>query len=385
MNAARFFTRLIAFGLTLMLADGLGQALLADKLAVPAGGRLPENQETGFLQGAIDSVAQASHPRIVFLGSSPTYGVTIKDPANTYPAQFEQALETERKQKVSVHNLAAKGFLAADLSMILAATLASADAYVIQLNYHTFSPSLLAGTPIRHPDLPERLGVAVPATEAKLLGTRPTPALNWNASLRSSLRRHWWFYRERERLALLWLGKNPERWLYDTFFPKPKDMAAEPAGGAQAAAAQDEDTVEAKPFYELKPARQGYIVKRYAQNASFELAADNLEWHFVRRMLAQLKAAGKPAVFFIAPINAEALSFYEVMDWKQYTRNVAKIKASVEAEGFAFVDINRSGPLPEDLFADISHTLDAGGQAFGPRLWALSRDYLGSRLKEAAR
>ena len=117
----------------------------------------------------------------------------------------------------------------------------------------------------------------------------------------------------------------------------------------------------------------------------FELADDNLEWHFLKRMLAQLKAAGKPAVIFIAPINAEALSFYEVMDWKQYARNIAKIKASVEAEGFAFVDINRSGPLPEDLFADISHTLDAGGQAFGPRLWALSRDYLAPRLTEVRR
>lgn len=366
MNATRFLTRLGCFVLTLLLVDLLGPGLMAVKdQDLP---RLPDNQETGFLQSFIDRLGTDTHrPRIAFLGSSPSYGVTINDPANTYPATFHAALKKIRPE-ASVHNLAAKGFLAADLNYILRATLSDSDAYVIQLNYHTFSPKLLAGNPIRHPDLPERLGVGVTSEEARLIGTRPTPVLNWNAQIREQLRKHWWFYRERERLALQVLGQTPERWFYDRFFPQ--------------AQAEDnaEESPDAKPFYELKNARQIYIVKRYAENATYELTDDNIEWRYVRQMLKQLKANNKPAVFFIAPINADALRFYKVMDWKQYERNVAKIRQSIEAEGFAFVDINIKQALPEDLFADISHTLDDGGKSFGPLLFSLSRPYLEKSL-----
>ncbi|PKL76203.1 MAG: hypothetical protein CVV27_11475 [Candidatus Melainabacteria bacterium HGW-Melainabacteria-1] len=370
MNGKRFLMRCLFFMLTLVLVELTGRQWLAAGLRAMPSQRLPDNQETGFLQSFIDRIPTQSDPsqaRVVFLGSSPTYGVTIRDSANTYPAGFASALQQDRPgQSVKVYNLAAKGFLAADLSMTLAATLDRADAFVIQLNYHTFSPELLAGTPIRHPDLPERLGVKIGADEARWLGVRPTPVLNWNASIRSALRQHWWFYREREQLALKWLGQSPERWLYERFFPQ--------------AVAEDVDEPEARPFYELKEARQLYIVQRYAKNASFELSDDNTEWRFVKRMLKQLRQAGKPAVFFVAPINAEALRFFEVMDWAQYQRNLAKLRASIEAEGFALIDVNLNSPLPEDLFADISHTLDAGGQVFGPRLWELSKSYLEPRL-----
>ncbi|MEZ0374830.1 MAG: hypothetical protein ACAI44_37430 [Candidatus Sericytochromatia bacterium] len=379
MKALSLLRRLGFFLLTLVLIDMVGQFVLADRLAQSLGTRLPENQETGFLQGFIDRLeaesgqeqASASpemhtgiYPtQLVFLGSSPTWGVTIRDPNHTYPAAF-QAAQEETLPLLSVHNFAAKGFLAADLNTVLGATLNTAEGFVIQLNYHTFSPKLLGSTPIRHPDLPERLGVPVTADEAKMLGMRPTPVLNWNASLRAGLRRIWWFYREREKLALLALGATPESWVYHRFYPE------KPA----------EEIPEAKPFYELKPARQLYIVKRYAENASYELDDLNIELRFVKIMLARLKAAHKPAVFFIAPINVDSLRFYEVMDWKQYRRNMDKLRKVVEAEGFKFVDINLTEPLPEDAFADISHTLDNGGQAFGKKLWALSRDYFEKRL-----
>lgn len=377
MNATRFLSRFGAFLLTLVLVDLLGPKLMPvkDQTGPVENYRLPDNQETGFLQSLIDQQrADQGRPRITFLGSSPTYGVTIQNPAYTYPASFAAYFRKSHPQS-SVYNFAAKGFLAADLNYLMRATINQTDAYVIQLNYHTFSPKLLSGTPIRHPDLPERLGTGVTLEEAKLIGTRPTPLFNWNAAIRQQLRAHWWFYRERERLALQFLGQSPERWFYDKFFPQAKADAS-PESDANA-----EEAPESKPFYELKNARQVYIVKRYAENATYELTDENIEWRFVRQMLKQLKAQNKPAVFFIAPINADALRFYEVMDWKQYQRNIAKLKQSIEAEGFGFIDINISQPLPEDLFADISHTLDEGGKSFGPMLYRLSSPYWEKALK----
>lgn len=369
MNASRFFRRLGFFGLTLLLVDGVGHTVLADKIALTDYRRLPENQEMGFLRSFIDRLAsEKGQTRLVFLGSSPTWGVSIKDPGHTYAASFGQALKQAYPQaNVSISNLAARGFLAADLNAVLRATLAQAEGFVIQLNYHTFSPKLLQATPIRHPDLPESLGVQVPADEAKMLGMRPTPALNWNASLRAGLRRSWWFYREREKLALSALGATPESWVYHKFYPeKPSDEAS-----------------GFEPFYQLKPARQTTIVHRYAENARFEIEDPNIELRFVAKMLAQLKAADKPAVFFIAPINAEDLKFYEVMDWKQYQRNVDIVRKLIEGAGYRLIDINLVKPLPAEDFADISHTLDVGGQAFGPRLWQLSKPAFEEKFKWA--
>ncbi len=382
MNATRFLSRFGAFLLTLALVDLLGPKLMpaSDLTNGPVENyRLPDNQETGFLQSLIDRQrVDQGQPQVTFLGSSPTYGVTIQNPAHTYAASFSAYFKRSRPQS-SVYNFAAKGFLAADLNSIMRATIAQTDAYVIQLNYHTFSPKLLASTPIRHPDLPERLGTSITLEEAKLIGTRPTPLFNWNAAIRQQLRAHWWFYRERERLALQFLGQSPERWLYDRFFPQAKAEATQTAQTNTDTSV--EQAPETKPFYELKNAQQVSIVKRYAENTTYELTDDNIEWRFVKQMLKQLKAQNKPAVFFIAPINADALRFYEVMDWKQYQHNVAKLRQSIEAEGFGFIDINLSQPLPEDLFADISHTLDEGGKTFGPLLYRLSSPYWEKTLK----
>lgn len=365
MNAKRFFRRLGFFLLTLVLVDLAGRDWLEGKLAITDRLRLPENQEMGFLPSFIDRLDQRAGKKIVFLGSSPTWGVAIREPRHTYPETFAAALRHDLPARaVSVDNFAAKGLLAADLNAILRASIDKADGFVIQLNYHTFSPHLLNQTPIRHPDLPESLGVAVPADEARWLNMRPTPLLNWNASLRAGLRRIWWFYREREKLALLGLGANPESWIYHRFYPEKPG----------------EDEAPGKAFYELKPAHQMVMVQRYAQNADFILDADNVELRFVGKMLEQLQAKHKPAVFFLAPINAEALRFYEVMNWKQYRRNVDLLRQRIEAAGYRLIDINTTKPLPEDTFADISHTLDAGGEAFGPRLWALSRSSLEAGL-----
>jgi len=358
----RLGVRLSGFILLLLLVDSLCQRAFGPALQQDFAShyRLPNDQELAYLPAylsALEANKKQGLQQLLFLGSSPVYGVSIQDPAQTYPYAFARAftaLRPELKQ-LQVHNLGAKGLLASDMHYLLKRSLPLADAVAIQLNYHTFNPEFLAKTPIRHAILPDLLGVQVSWEEAAWLGMRPSPLLNFNATARHWLQRHWFFYREKERLAQLWLGKSPEQAFYELFF-------------AAQASPETEDTPSAQPFYELPNARQLYVVQRYAQNVDFDLSPDNLELRFVSQMLAQLQAAQKPAVFFMAPINVEALDYFEVMDWQRYQRNTQQIRNLIEAAGYTLLDDNLSEPLAEEYFADISHTLDAGGAAYGERL-----------------
>jgi hypothetical protein len=364
----RLLRRVAFFILTLALVDGVLALALPPLPAVLPGERLPADRETVMLPFWLEALKHStSATKVAFLGSSPTWGTAMPEATTTYPVRFATHWNKAHPERpVQAFNLAAKGFLAADLNYVLAAALPDADAFVIQLNYHTFSPQLLAATPIRHADLPERLGMNVNYEEAKRLGARPSPLLNLNTPLRHILRDNWRFYREREARAVEWLRTTPEHWLYTRFFPE--------AQGA------DEDMPSPEPFYDLKPARQLYIMQRYRQNANFDLQDNNTELYFVRRMLAQLRQAQKPAIVYVAPINLEALDYYEAIDQAQFRRNLDKLKAVVVQAGFHWVDLNTPQPLSEAVFADVSHTLPAGGDQVGKALVNHSAAYLREHL-----
>jgi hypothetical protein len=72
----------------------------------------------------------------------------------------------------------------------------------------------------------------------------------------------------------------------------------------------------ATPFLDLKPTQQMMVLKRYGQNAGFELSPDNSELQVLQATVALLKQAGKPALFVMGPLNVEALDAYEALDWK---------------------------------------------------------------------
>lgn len=379
LSGKRFLVRVLAFLLSLVLLDCAARLIWGPELQVSYQDnyRLPENQETPLVNDFLDTIRSPQmrgNKQIIFLGSSPTYGVSIQDPAKTYPGSFEQALKSnpeQSKQRIEVYNLAAKGYLMSDVYYLVQAIVDHSDLMVLQINYHTFAPQLLKNTAIRHPELPEQLGVKVSPQEAKMLGLRPTPQFNLTQPLRQSLRNHWFLYGKREALAHLWLDDTAEGWLYHRFFPVQADQTE----------SQEENT-SAQPFYALKPARQIFMVKRYAQNVNYELADDNLELNFLERSMQLIHTKQKGCLVFMAPINIDALNFYEVFNSAQYDRNLARIRAHVEAQGCSFMDINRTDPLAEDYFADISHTLDDGGRIFGAQLYQSHQALIAKALEQ---
>lgn len=371
--SSAFAIRVLSFVLTLIVVDVfLPYGLPQPTVAVNPYYRLPEDHEMVMLPFYLDQIHQ-THSRsllqVVFLGSSPTYGIHIRQDQNCYPYTYQQALEKSAGQKPAIpfHNVSAKGFLVADQYYLAKSLAPDTGVFFIQLNYHTFSPAL--GTRIRYPELPEKLGVTVAADEAALLGIRPTPVLALNAPLRQWLRTWWGFYRERERLAMQVLQATPEAFVFNQYDRWRGSKAAKEAE---------------KSFMELSPARQMMVLKRYSQTATFTIAPGNSELFFLEQLAQWLQQQQKHAVFFMAPMNVEALDTYEMLPWKQYDHNMAQIRQVLQRYGFDLLDTNRKKPLSGDTFFDISHTLDKGGQLFGKQLFELTAKQMNDWILEAS-
>ena len=65
----------------------------------------------------------------------------------------------------------------------------------------------------------------------------------------------------------------------------------------------------------------------------------------LERLAADLEESGTHAVFYISPLNVEALKSYELFDEKRYARNVAPAARIVESHGHRFLDLNAGAPF----------------------------------------
>ena len=155
----RVWRRLLAFALTLVAVD------VAVRAWAPATDfdddyRLPDEAEVVLLPALLDhirTVRQGGTPVVAVVGSSPTWGIRIRNRHATVPAVLERALRQRFKRPVEVYNLSAKGFLIGDQAFIARAIARDVDGLVLQVNYHTFAPAVADDVRIRHPELPAML------------------------------------------------------------------------------------------------------------------------------------------------------------------------------------------------------------------------------------
>lgn len=353
----RILRRMLAFALTLVAVDGLVRQW-APTSDFDGDYRLPDDAEVVLLPaliGHLKAVHRQGSPVVAVIGSSPTWGTHIRDPHRTVPAVLERELRRRLHRSIEVYNLSAKGFLIGDQAFVARAVARQVDAVVLQLNYHTFAPAIADGVRLRHPELPTVLDLPVDADDARRLRLATTPPGNLNAAVRPWLRRHWAFYRERDRLTVGWLGTTPATWLHRLAHP-PGRLAADEADA---------------PFDDLPPARQTMIMKRYGPSVAFTLSPDNTELRTLDRLMTDLAAVGTPTFSYLSPLNRDALDDFQAMPWDRYRRNAAHVARVATRGGGWFRDYN-AGPVlvPGDEFYDVSHTLDAGGDRFGRRLAA---------------
>ncbi len=378
----RLFIRLCSFFIFLVLAEIAVRVTVPEqnRAAFNAAYRFPPSQEYIYLPELVSHIKsqKKKEPQkklIVFSGSSPTYGHKIQNPENTYPFPFEKMLKQNlRGQKnIQVFNTASDGQLVSDQYYVVRSLIHKADFFYIQLNYHTFNPETLREVSIRHKEMPEKLGVKVTEKEAGLLNRRTTPVISLNVPLQNMLKKVSRLYRERETLPFLLFGGKPEDMIYEKYANWRGEKPAQNNEGLLS---------QTLPFSQLSPQKQLVIVKRYSERCHFKLkdAETNSELFFLKRMVRLLKKYKKPAVFFITPLNGDALDAYEMMNWKEYQENMQKISGIITEAELLFLDMNRKHRYSENLFFDISHTLDVGGKIVGKDLFGDTKTYLEKAL-----
>lgn len=336
--------------------------------------RLPRTLPTASLAGFADSVhaaslSQSGGPVVAFVGSSPTWGHRIKDPANAYPAAFGAAGGAAGWPN-RTYNFASNGQFLADEYFVAKAVSADADAVFVQLTYHTFDSRARDGAPLRYPEIPQLLRLDVTPDEAGLLGIEQSAAAKVTSRADALLGRYWLLWRERDALDRRLFGGRPQDLLGGRTAEESR-LTSLPV--------DDDDGAEFASFEELDDVKRMVVIARYSENSSFRIDPADSEVRFLRELVALLAARNKKAVFFMAPLNRQLIKDYELIDPEQYAENVGLLRDIVTTAGFPFLDYN-SGPveLPGTLFADVSHATDEGGKAVGMLLYRDTWRYLGA-------
>jgi lysophospholipase L1-like esterase len=350
---------------TLVVIDVLVAAYLSPSQHYDADWRLPRTQSMSALAGYVDHIESlprdARRPVVLFLGASPTWGEMNRDSHHAYPAVFARVAHADGSG-ARVYNLGANGELVADQYFIAGRLAAHADLLAVQLTYHTFNPAARIDGAQQFPELPRILDEALGSRVASVLDIDRTRTLDLSGALDRTIGRYWLLFREHEELATRLFGRPLRDELY--------------ARWQQATRSARREAPLAPPlprnlsFDELDPARQTAIVERYADFANFQIKRTDSELRMLDLLCARL-ARGRPhAAFFMSPLDVAALEDFQVFDRRIYDTNVAIIRSIVERHGLTFIDWNQpQSALPRSLFADVTHTTDAGSALFAQRLY----------------
>ncbi|HEY5506123.1 MAG TPA: hypothetical protein VIK83_01415, partial [Coriobacteriia bacterium] len=314
-------------------------------------------------------------------GASPAYGHRIKDAANTFPYAYQSAA-TSAGIHVQAFNVAANGQFVGDYLVLEKRLLPDADIVFVQLTYHTFSPAGRTGLRIRYPELPMVLGVGLTPADASLLGLSPSgdasAGVQTPVALDGALTRWWTLWRERGLIDRRMFGGSPRAAIGGVFDKLTGTQAASRPASVTTLPADAADDGFAS-FDTLDPGAQMVVVARYAEASSFTIDPADSEVVALDRLAADIAAAHKKAVFYMGPLNRSVVDSFQLIDPAQYARNIGLLRGTVGRHGFPLIDHNTgSGALPGADFADISHTTDAGGSAFGQLLFKDTLSYLRS-------
>jgi hypothetical protein len=337
--------------------------------------RLPRELPTASLADYVESIRASARsadggPVILFLGASPTWGHRIEDPRDTYPAVYQAAAAADG-WTTRTYNLASNGQFVGDGYLIASALAEESDVVFVQLTYHTFNPAARAGMPVRYPEIPRLLGLDLDEDTAKMMGAEPGDSKKTESRVDAILRERWLLWRERDALTRRLFGGVPRQVLADAVSGAEPSFTRLPDDGSEAPSQMSLD--------ELPPAQALIALARYAENSAFTISPSDTEVVFLGRLARMFEERGTRAVFFMAPLNREAIEYYELIDPKQYESNTALLRGVVEGAGFPFVDPNVGDiVVPGDLFADINHTTGEGGRLFGAHLYESTRAYVRS-------
>ena len=379
----RLLLRVAVLCVALVLLDRAVAATLPAASVYLDSYRLPRLLPTSAISDyalSIESAAAASRGKTtaVFLGASPTWGDAIRDRRHTVPYAFESAA-TSAGVPLQAFNLASNGQFVGDQYIIAKRLADDAGLVMVELTYHTFNPAARSGKVVRYAELPRLLGVGLSPRERRLLGIESGESAGASTVADRFLSANWLLWRQRDRLDRKLFGGKPRQALDDAVGKLLRRGRAAPDTLEDADETDGGESPDAgfTSFDALDPGKQMIVVARYSEDSAFEIDPADAEVRVLSGLAGLLESRHKKAIFFMTPLNRDLVSEYELIDPKQYARNVSTIRRVVESKGYRLIDYN-AGPaaVAADQFADVSHTTDEGGQAFGARLYRDTSAYL---------
>jgi hypothetical protein len=319
---------------------------------------MPTASLTAYVTDLESQPEESDRRTLAFIGASPLWGYAVSDERYTIPAALERYAES-KGVGVRAHNLACNGQLLGDSYFIAKRVADDADLLVIQLTYHGFNGEWREGATQRFPELPTMLGVRVDPDLSQILGCEPSHSPDVTGSIDRWLAARWRLYGARDMSAAATFGSSPEKRLFERW-----EVLAQPDF-----AGDEEHVPSGQSFDSLDPDEQMLIIDEFAMAGEFEIDEDDSEVRMLARLSKELAASGMQAVFYISPLNTEALESFDLFDRELYAANVISLRAIVEGEGHTFVDFNEGEQIPSDAFADINHTTAEGNEIVAGKLW----------------
>ncbi len=303
------------------------------RAAFPSLPRLDADFSPALLQLEIDRL-RSDPPATVFLGDSVLWGYRLR------PEEAAPAILGARGLRET--NLSYEGGSPVNTYAVLEVLLASGvrpKCVVFNVNQKVFN-ALDSAYATVHPSVAELALPRFAAADAALLEPARAPA-TFEAGLDRNVRAAWRLYALRSDLRELLFG----------------DVDAAHALEARLAAADGTQ----------RHTNVAHVPTAAAFEGTYDLAPlddTNVSVHFLRRIVAALRAARVPAIAILTPTNHTLL--HEYIDTPQYGKNLAYVRLLLAAGGVRVVDLD--GAFRSADFIDNDHLTAAANERFASLL-----------------
>ena len=323
------------------------------------------------LEGFIYHIKKSDGYKIVFIGDSVVAGATVKNRANTIPANFKElANKAFPQNKIRVYNLAMPGNRQSDIYFTFKKLYRSraADLIITNVNYAFYSDEMLGDKTIARSDL---FRDVMDKDSAGVLGLEYSVI---EGTIRNEIVQRWNVYRLREELSFYLFGMNPREIVTSIRPGKWNLKEINPVLTAPANGEDDPDLSwkDKMPF----PDDQ---VEHWVQVFNVgKLDEQNRGFWFLKKMGEDIKKNKINVAAFFTPVNTGMVKELNLMKYgEHYGYNMELMKKELEEADIPvfdytdsvdtgkFHDLFHMGPngnkqVAEMLFQDVKSIIEEG-------------------------
>lgn len=178
------------------------------------------------------------------------------------------------------------------------------------------------------------------------------------ATLREGVLDRWFLFRNRDAVSAALFGAHPRKTIEGYYRVAMRT-------GARGAMDRLERRVTKKDWRDTR--WEPWAVDALRRYYDIDPALDrNVVFRFVGHTARLARARGLVPIVFMTPMNRELCDRFGLVDWERYARDVAAIRASVEAAGGVFWDFTDAASTHE--FVDNDHLTAEGADRLAARL-----------------